>query len=266
MRRRELLLYLLFFIMSSLLYLSNFSSSKYVSFLMDTFYRLLLPVVELKARITDEVNDTVKTYLYLVNVERRNRELLKEVQRLYMYKSQLESCRISLDRMSDLLHIEEGNYRKDILFARVIGYDPSGRDAFILIDKGKDHGLEVGFVVFFNENLVGLVDRVFSSSARVKTLYSDDFTVSAMVESTKTNCIYRGGWTYGRLLYIGLDEPIKVGDRVLLRDNKGVIPAFLIGRVDYVEKSYNQFFKKVSVKPLLSVRNLEYLAIIKDKL
>ncbi|MFN3814195.1 MAG: rod shape-determining protein MreC [Aquificaceae bacterium] len=266
MRRRELLLYLFFFTVSLFLYLANFSSSRYVFFLTDTFYRLLLPVVELKARITDGVKDTIKTYLYLVDVEKRNRELLKEVQRLYIYKSQLESCRISLDSISDLLRIEKGNYKRGILFARVIGYDPSGRNAFILIDKGKDYGLEIGFVVFFNENLVGLVERVFASSARVKTIYSDDFTVSAIVESTRTNCIYRGGWGSGRLLYVNMDEPIKAGDRVLLRDNRDIIPAFFIGKVDSVEKSYEQFFKKVSVKPLLSVRNLEYVAIIEERL
>ncbi|MEZ0361643.1 MAG: rod shape-determining protein MreC [Hydrogenobacter sp.] len=266
MNRKRFFLYMLLFLLSSSIYFLNVSSSKYFSFIFDTFYNILLPITRLKTYTANAVKEAFNRYVYLVNVEKKNETLSKEIQELYLYRAELRSCETSLRSISDLLNIKREEYGKNLIFAGVLGYDPSGMDTFLLIDKGKDQGVEEGFVVFSKDRLVGFVDRVFGSSSRVRTVYSKDLTVSSTTEGIWKNYIYRGGWKYGQLLYVNLEDPIKKGDVVLLRDTRRVLPAFVIGTVFSVEQTSDQFFKKVLVTPSVDIRRLEYVVIVKVKL
>ncbi len=266
MNKKRLLLYLFLFSLSLLTYFLNISSSRYTSFLFDTLYRLILPVIELKTHIANAVKEGVSRYLYLVEVEKRNKKLSKQVQELYFYKSQLRACQMSLKSVSELLGVKSEEFGRGLIFASVLGYDPSGRDTFIIIDKGKDQGVEEGFVVFYKDMLVGFVDKVFGSSSRIRTVYSRDLTVSSTTEATGKSYIYRGGWMYGQLLYVRLEDQVQKGDVVLLRDTKKALPAFVIGTVFSVEEKGDQFFKRVWVNPSIDIRQLEYVVIVKEKL
>ncbi|MGC8852330.1 MAG: rod shape-determining protein MreC, partial [Hydrogenobacter sp.] len=131
---------------------------------------------------------------------------------------------------------------------------------------GRDQGIEEGFVVFYKDKFVGIVDKVFGSSSRIRTVYSQDLTISSTTESTGKSYIYKGGWRYGQLLYVNVEDPVEKSDVVLLRDNKKVIPAFIIGTVLKSEQGSDQFFKKVLVLPSVDIRKLEYVVVIKARL
>lgn len=266
MSKKRWIVYLLLILLNISLYFSNISSSKYLSFLFDTLYSILMPVIELKTHLANTVSDSLNRYIYLVHVEKTNRELSKQLQELYLYKSQLRTCETSLKNLSELVGVQAQNYIRDIVFAGIVGYDPSGMDTFVLIDKGKDQGMEEGFVVFFKDKFVGIVDKVFGSSSRVRTVYSKDLTVSSTTAATGKSYIYKGGWRYGQLLYVNLEDPVERGDLVLLRDNKKIIPAFIIGTVLKSEQRNDQFFKRVVILPSVDIRKLEYVVVIKAKL
>ncbi len=266
MSKRKLVIYIFLISLSLLIYFSNLSSSRYFSFLYNVIYSLLMPMIELKTHIANAVSNSVNRYIYLVDVEKRNRELSKQVQELYLYKSQLKTCEMSLKNLSELMGVQAQNYTKDIVFAGIIGYDPSGMDTFVIIDKGRDQGIEEGFVVFYKDKFVGIVDKVFGSSSRIRTVYSQDLTISSTTESTGKSYIYKGGWRYGQLLYVNVEDPVEKSDVVLLRDNKKVIPAFIIGTVLKSEQGSDQFFKKVLVLPSVDIRKLEYVVVIKARL
>jgi rod shape-determining protein MreC len=266
MSKKRWIVYLLLILLNISLYFSNISSSKYFSFLFDILYSILMPVIELKTHLANTVSDSLNRYIYLVHVEKTNRELSKQLQELYLYKSQLRTCETALKNLSELVGVQAQNYIKDIVFAGIVGYDPSGMDTFVLIDKGKDQGMEEGFVVFFKDKFVGIVDKVFGSSSRVRTVYSKDLTVSSTTAATGKSYIYKGGWRYGQLLYVNLEDPVEKGDLVLLRDNKKIIPAFIIGTVLKSEQRNDQFFKRVVILPSVDIRKLEYVVVIKAKL
>ncbi|MGB9874349.1 MAG: rod shape-determining protein MreC [Hydrogenobacter sp.] len=261
-----MILYICVISLSVLLYFSNVSSSKYLSFLFNIIYSILMPVIELKTHIANAVGNSVNRYIYLVDVEKRNRELSKQVQELYLYKSKLKACEMSLKNLSELMGIQAQNYTKDIVFAGIIGYDPSGMDTFVIIDKGRNQGIEEGFVVFSKDKFVGIVDKVFGSSSRIRTVYSQELTISSTTESTGKSYIYKGGWRYGQLLYVNVEDSVEKGNLVLLRDNKKNIPAFIIGTVLKSEQRNDQFFKKVLVLPSVDIRKLEYVVVIKARL
>ncbi|WP_172838409.1 rod shape-determining protein MreC [Thermocrinis minervae] len=245
-------------IFSLLLYFVNIPLGRE---LLNLFQRLTLPVYYLKAKVSDTVSNYVRTYILLVDARRENELLKREVESLKLYKAQLDSCRISLEKVG----ISTGNTGSTR--CGVIGYDPKGEDSFIYIDKGRNVGLEDGFIVFYGDKFVGLVQDVFGGHAKVSTTYSNKLFISCMLlKQDPKNYIYKGGFPYGELLYVNWEDPVEVGDTVVLRSPKDKsIPAFVIGKVIAVEKKQG-FFKKVLVKPDIDVRRLEFVYVLDKKL
>ena len=108
------------------------------------------------------------------------------------------------------------------------------------------------------------MDEVYGGSSRVRTVFSKDFSISAT--SKDKAYIYKGGYPYGSLLHVNLEDPLKVGDTVFLRSPSKNLPPFIIGTVVSISEEGKSFFKKVEVKPAVDVRRISICTLIKDKL
>lgn len=239
------------------------SSSKYLQKVTYITYSLLLPFYKARADLQEYMEEKIKTYILLVDTQKKNIELSKKIEELELYKSMYESCEISLEKLSNDLGITEFSTKKyNVINAKITGYDTKGRDEYILINKGRNENLKEGFLVFSNQNLVGVIEKVFPTSSIVLTVYSDRFSLSATPLDYTKNYIYKGGWIEGELLYVLHEDDIKVGSYIVVRGVKEQLPAFIIGKVSKVEDIKGEFFKKVYVKPSVDIRKLEYVSIL----
>lgn len=264
MKKNLTLLPLLFF--SVLLYVTDVSSSRYVQPVTQVFFGLLLPLHRAKGDVQEYVEERFKTYVFLVDTQKKNLELSKKLEELELYRSMYRSCEISLIRLSNDLGIKKSpTERYRVVNAKIIGYDLKGKDEYILINKGKDENLEEGFLVFSNQNLVGVVEKVFSVSSIVLTVYADRFNLSATSLDYGKNYIYKGGWREGQLLHVAHEDDVNIGSYIVARGVREQLPAFFIGKVSKVDNVKGEFFKKVYVKPSVDVRKLEYVSILNSK-
>ena len=255
---KQRILYLFLFVLSVGLYLTNLLSYPAVSFLFGFVSKIFSPVLELKSQISQKTTDLVNTYLLLVDVQKENKRLLEEIAKLNLQIAELQTCKRELSQIKQAQEFLEG---LDYVLARVIAYDPSGMDQFIIIDRGKKDGLEEGFVVVYKNVFVGILDQVSTSSSRAITVWSDTLSVSAIANGK--SYIYKGGFPTGRLLHVLEEDDIKQGDLVLLRSPN--IPSFEIGKVQPLFER-EQFFKRVQVKPIADVRRMEFVAVLRGRL
>ncbi|RME12528.1 MAG: rod shape-determining protein MreC, partial [Aquificota bacterium] len=190
--------------------------------------------------------------------------LRKELEEYKLYKAQLLTCENNLKNLNKAIDLpfQPGNY--PLVYASVIAYDPSGRDAFVLVNKGQDKGLSQGMLVFSGDNLVGIVDSVYGSSSRIRTVFSEEFTLSSGVGDKAY--IYRGGFPTGSLLHVRVEDEIKVGDMVYVRVPGKNFPHLTIGTVQRVSNEEKGFFKRVEVRPSADIRKAHILLIIKEPL
>ncbi|WP_448583906.1 rod shape-determining protein MreC [Thermocrinis sp.] len=253
------IIYFFLFLLSALSYLTEIYSYPMVSPLIGLINSIFLPVLEFKSQISYKVRELANTYVFLVNVQKENKRLLEEISRLNLKVSELETCKRELSQIKEL----EGFYTEpDYIIANVVAFDPSGRDEFIIVDRGKKDGIEEGFVVVNKNILVGIVDQVYLSSSRVRTVWSDAMSVSVVADGK--NYIYKGGFPTGRLLHVLQEDDIKEGVRVLLRSPH--FPSFEVGKVHGSPSLEEQFFKKVEVKPEADIRKIEFVVILRRKL
>lgn len=245
------------------LFFTDLSRFSYVRAVVMAFNTVISPVLNLKEKILTETEEKIDIYLRTVDVKRENRELKERIRSLLLKEKELEACERELEALRKVLNISKGFSRLDYILSRVVYYDPSGFDQFLIIEGGRDRDLRERDLVVSKDRVVGFVEAVFGSTSRVVTPLSGKFSCTVVVGGRRKRYIYRGGYPLGDLLHVRIEDPVKEGDRVFLIDTEGRLPPFLLGVVEKVRRGKDPFFKEVKVRPLTDPREIEYLFVIR---
>ncbi len=251
-------------LLSIVVYFISLSTLPYLNQVYNLLRLAVYPFFELKGKIQENTKRIVETYLLLKNMSEENDRLRKELEEYKLYKIQLLACENNLKILSQVIDIPFSPSKYSIVYANVIAYDPSSRDTFVLINRGQDKGISEGMLAFSGESLVGIVYSVYGSSSRIRTVFSEEFTLSAGVGDKAY--IYRGGFPTGSLLHVKMDDEINVGDVVYVRVPGRAFPQLKIGTVQQVSHDGKGFFKKVEVKPYADIRRVSLLVVIRERL
>lgn len=262
MRKHGLAFFFLLF--SLILYFSNLSALPYFNKAYNLLGILVQPLFELRGFVVEKTKQSLNTYLFLKGVSEENQRLKSQLEECSIYRAQLLACESELINISKTIELTPEIKTYPLLYASIIAYDPSGKDTFLIINKGRSAGLKEGMLVFYGDNLVGIIDRVYGDSSRVRTVFAQEFSISAL--SKEKAYIYKGGHPYGFLLYVNLEDTLEVGDVVFLRVPGKSLPRLTIGTVHKVWEEGKGFFKKVEVKPAVDIRRISSCLIIKEVL
>ena len=253
-----------YMLLALFLHFSNLSTLSYFSRVHELFRFMVQPLFELKGVVQETTKQALNTYVFLKGVSEENQRLRRELEGCALYRSQLQRCEENLLQISRLLDLNQQVEHYSVTYASVIAYDPSGKDNFIIIDKGQGDGLQEGMLVFYGDSLLGMVEKVYGGSSRVRTVFSQEFSISAL--SGDKAYIYKGGYPYGSLLHVNLEDTLKEGDIVYLRVPGKSFPKLTIGSVKSVSQESSGFFKSVQVSPAVDVRRVSFCIVIKEKL
>ncbi len=246
-----------------ILFFSEFSRFSYVRELVKAVNTLTSPLLRFKEHVVSELREEMGAYLHHVDVERENIKLRRRVNSLLLTERELEACLTELNKLTQRIGIEERFRRLNYTVSRIVYYDPSGLDLFVIIRGGKNRGFREGDLVVTESAVVGVVEAVFGSTSRVITPFNEKFSSSAIVKGRKKRYIYRGGFPEGDLLHVHVEDRVSKGDEILFTDVKRRIPSFTIGKVVSVERGKDPFFRKVKVKPAVDPREEEYVFVIR---
>jgi rod shape-determining protein MreC len=139
---------------------------------------------------------------------------------------------------------------------------------WLVIDRGQSDGLVSGMpVIVDGKTLLGVVDDVFSRSARVLLATDAGNAVNAVDIETQSQGIVRGRYGLGMVMDTVLrSDAIHVGDRVMTSGLGGKFPRGLsIGTIESVAPSHDQLFQQATVSSSVSIRSLRTVWVILDK-
>ncbi len=250
-------------VLGLVVFLLDISRFSYVRIAVNTANTLIAPVLELKEHLAIELREELRAYLYLVSTERENIRLRRKVSTLILTQKELDACLSELENLQSKVGLSPQPRKLNYSLSRIIYYDPSGLDLFLIIEGGKDKGFREGDIVTTEHYVVGIIESVFASTSRVITPFNERFSVSAIVGSGPKRYIYRGGFPSGSLLHVKINDRIFGGEEVFMVDIKGAVPPFLIGKVGSVKRDGNPFFKSVEVKPIIDPRRERYVYVIR---
>lgn len=218
----------------------------YISFVFPVEKALSFPLI--KGR---ELFYFLRSHISLV---KENAELKQE---LSLLKHELSLLKFSLGG--------EPFSREGFISCRIVYRFPDRWFSELVVNKGKNDGVEVGMAVLGEKGLVGEVVEVGAKISRVRLITSRNSIIGALVVSSRSFGVLRGtGSFYCELLYVPEERDVSVGDDVVTAGMGEKIPAGIaIGKVFKVSRKGD--FMEVRVKPLEDFSKLRELWILKGR-
>jgi len=227
-------------------------------------------IVELTAPLQKRVMQTVNAveglwlnYFALVNVRHENTRLLREINALRMENDRYQEVAAANTRLKELLQFKK-TINWPVLAAQVIGRDPSGWFESVIIDKGKNAGLEVNMPVVDARGVVGRLVSVSPGYAKVLLVIDQNSAVDGLIQRSREKGIVKGlSSELCKLDYVVKTSDVVVGDRVVTSGMGRVFPKGLpLGEVVEVTNVPWELFKEIKVRPMLDFAKLEEVLVI----
>lgn len=190
---------------------------------------------------------------------KENNILAKEVAGLSIEKRENEILREQLELMP--------KEKFDLASSFVIGHDPKGAESWLMIDKGRDAGLESGMSVIVSDGImIGKIEEVYSNSAKVGTLSDPQSHINAMDLETGSRGIVRGEYGLGIIMdMVSQSDNLNDGDTVVTSGLGNNIPkGLLIGKIKEMQVSKDKLFQQALVVPRVDYSDLEVVFVVKN--
>ena len=214
----------------------------------------LVDVLVLPAKV---VSWTYDFFYSVVTVRKQNIELVNENKRLRLLQDKYEALEVENKLLSDLLNFA---ILPDIKYisAKVVAEESDAFSQAIVAYIGNNN-VKKGDVVLSDKGVVGRIDSVKYSYAKIITLADINSKIPVVIEKNRIRGILSGNNTpFPRLTFVPLDADISVGDKLVTSGVSGVFPAGLpVGQVISVSKN------EIKVKPFTQLEKLEYVKIVK---
>ena len=191
----------------------------------------------------------------------RNLQLQAEINTLKEVEKENEQLRGLLDFAQTRPRLE---LRGAQIVARIIGQESTNFFDSILIDLGREHGIQVGMPVVTAEGLVGRISQVNDATSTVLLLNDPASSASALLGTSRLNGVVRGT-TSGDLImdFIPQGPTFSVGEVVLTSGLGGRFPkGIVIGTIKSIETQANAVFQKAVVDPSVDFGSLELVLVI----
>jgi len=199
-------------------------------------------------------------------VERKNRQLAQELTKEVLKNNLLE---IKLQKFKNsVLSFPMRPY--DSVLAEIIASNGTFRNKNLIINKGKNSGIELDNPVISNKGIVGKIISVSRNYAVVLPFNHIDFKLGVMLKRNHLQGILSSdetGATFMKMLRLGSE--INIGDTIVTSNISQIFPSgFSVGTVSKIREAADKVHIEAQVFPFENPARTEQLIVLlykKDK-
>ncbi len=193
-----------------------------------------------------------------------NTALKNEVSQLQGQVIELQGQLSEADILYALLDFARAKPESTYIAASVIGRDPNPFMHYLIIDHGSDDGLRYGMPVVTQQGLVGKIDAVTASAARIQLITDPDSTINVRMQSLNEEAQLIGSVTGDiELTMIPSDVNLQAGEILLTSGLGGNYPAdIVVGQVMNVQHKENDIFQSAAVQSQIDFSTLRAVLVI----
>ncbi len=194
----------------------------------------------------------------------RNAELENEVSQLQSQLLEMQQQLTESDILYALLDFARANPENKYIAASVIGVDPSPFVSYVIIDHGSDDGIKYGMPVVTQQGLVGKVDAVTATAARIQLITDSGSAVNVTLQTSKATGQVIGSVTGDLLLdKVSTSDTLVEGDLAITSGLGGLYPSnIVVGQVLSPSKGENDLFQSATIQPVVDFTNLQAVLVI----
>jgi len=236
-------------------------------FLRPVFGKVLDPFVRVQAWISSRflaVYDFFTLPRDVTELMAENAALKNEVSQLQSQIIEYQEQLSEADILYALLDFARAKPTNTYVAASVIGRDPNPFMHYLIIDHGSDDGIRFGMPVVTEQGLVGKVDAVTASAARVQLISDPNSTINVRMQSINKEAQLVGSVTGDiQLTMIPSDANLQPGEILLTSGLGGTYPAdIVVGQVLNVQKKESDIFQSAVVQTEIDFQTIRAVLII----
>ena len=154
--------------------------------------------------------------------------------------------------------------------AEGIARNPGDWATTLTLDKGSNHGVELGDLVTTVDGMAGYVSELYSNTCEITTVIDVEMQCGALITRTRETAIAEGDYDLMadgnlRLSYLTEDTSVVIGDTVETSGRGGVFPkGVMIGTVESVLPESNGISYYAVIRPFVDVDTISSVSIVTD--
>ncbi len=251
----------LFFVVLFLAVISAVSLSQ-AAFFRSSIYSYLKSSLSFSARAGTFFNDAIHW-----RQDREELRLLRQKMTDLRDRSiQSEELRLENERLRELLELRNAVPAsvETVVAARVIGKSPSGALKVMLLDKGREDGLQPNMLVTAESSLVGKLVEVGPSVSKALLIQDPGSRIGVLIQRTRQEGVMIGTLSGEcRVKYLSVETLILPGDIVETAGFGKYFPKGIpVGKVKKVWKEPGQIYQVAEIAPFADLRRLEEVLCI----
>lgn len=226
------------------------------------------PVNSVMLGLSDIVNNTTGYFTSLKELRATNNKLEKENAILRQENVSLVSMKDENERLQRLLNYKQKYPRLEFVTSRVIGRGMGDLRDTVIINQGSDAGLKLNMSVVSSTGLVGIVDAVFPSAARVLLINSPHTRIGGMDlrgDSRIAGIVngIAGGDGGLEMRNMARNADLLPGDTVVTSGYSGYHPpGLVIGNIEEIQMDGGGLTKIATITPSVDFSRLEEVMVI----
>lgn len=216
--------------------------------------------------MTSGINKTQSNISGYFNLKETNEDLANQnaalVSEIQKYKNQLEDFKLSKNTA-----IQYSDF--DYLAAKVIKNSVYQDNNYILLNKGRIHGIDEDMGVVSIDGIVGKVISVTDHYSTVQSFLHSKYEVSSQIKSSKLigTATWKGGnIAKANLMYIPRHEHVVIQDTVITSGYNAIFPeGIIIGTIDKYSSPPNDMFLNIDLKLTTDFNKIQYVYVIRNR-
>jgi rod shape-determining protein MreC len=228
-----------------------------------TIYTIMNPLQRTAFAVHSRAKHVWDSYVTLVNVQRENRALKRQVLDLKHQKATLLQEELENRRLRKLLKLKAQHEFPSIV-AQIIGEDAVGWYRTFFINRGSEDGIVPLMAVTAANGIVGRISRTSREMSQVVLVTDPNLAVDCRVARTRDRGVLTG-YAHDEcvLRYLRLDSGVTAGDEVVTSGLDGIFPRGLpVGRIESVSKDDQRLFLRARVTPAVNFSEIEEVLVI----
>lgn len=238
------------------------------SFFENIANKLVMPIQNGLTYFKNKVSGNSTFFTDINNLKTENEELKEKNSQLEQALRELENIKTENETLKEYLSLTEKYGEYKTIPAYVIDKDISNYSKTIIINAGKNDGIEEKMIVIADEGLVGHVISVTNSTAKVRTIIDTSSSISCLMSTNKDSIICKGTLNNNselKAMYIATDANIIQGDSVDTSGLGGIYPKGIhVGTIKKIVSTQNIIDRYAVIETAVNFSKLNTVLVIKN--
>ena len=238
------------------------------SFFENIANKLVMPVQNGLTYLKNKVSGNSTFFTDINNLKAENQELKEKNSQLEQSLRELENIKTENETLKEYLGLNEKYGEYKTIPGYIIDKDISNYSKTIVINIGKNDGIEEKMTVIADEGLVGHVISVTENTAKVRTIIDTASSISCLMSTNKDSIVCKGTLDNNselKAMYIPTDANLVQGDSIETSGLGGIYPKGIhVGTIKKIITTKNITDRYALVETAVDFSKLNTVLVIKN--